>query len=48
MLVISLGDREKIPTAFVAVKTKLGSVGDVLCGMMYAGSSPVVLWARLV
>lgn len=48
MLVISLGDREKIPTAFVAGKTKLGSAGDVLYSIMYAGSNPSVLWARLV
>lgn len=48
MLVISLGDGEKIPTAFVAAKTKLCSVGDVLYGIMYAGSNPVVLWAQLV
>ena len=48
MLVISLGDREKIPTACVAAKTKLCLVRDALYGIMYAESNPVVLWAWLV
>lgn len=48
MLITSLGDRGKIPTAFVAVKTKLCSVRNVLYGIMYARSNPVGLWARLV